>query len=60
MFSPHVQSCAVQGADVLAKAGEPFTFEGLAKAHGARLSVASVSAQEGDIGPIRDFILTAA
>lgn len=51
--------CA-QADDVLSKAGEPFTFEGLAKAHGARLSVAAVSAKEGDVEPVQQFIFTSA
>ncbi len=48
--------CCAQVESVLSKAGEPFTFEGLAKAHGARLSVAAISAKEGDLGPVQQFI----
>lgn len=57
---PELICCAAQGMDALGRVGEPFTFEGLANAHGARLSVGTISAKDGSIEPVQQFILTAA
>ncbi|CAL8470809.1 g10351 [Coccomyxa elongata] len=42
--------------EVLGRADEAFSFAGLAKAHGARLSVADLSALEGEVGSVQQFI----
>lgn len=47
-----LKSCCSQ---VLEKAGEPFTFAGLAKCHGAQVSTASGSAQNGDLGEVMSW-----
>lgn len=42
--------------EVLGRASEPFSFSSLAKAHGARLSVADLSALQGDIESVKQFV----
>ncbi len=42
--------------EVLGRADEAFSFAGLAKAHGARLSVTDLSALEGQIQSVQQFL----
>ena len=42
---------------VLKKAGDPFTFAGLAKARGAQVATASCSALQADLGELKDWLI---
>jgi len=48
-----------QKSEVLSRAGDPFTFAGLAKAGGARLSVGSISALHGELADLEQFMFIA-
>ncbi len=49
-----------RGAPMLARPGQAFSFDALARAHGPRVSADALSALQGDVAPVAAFMRSCA